>query len=47
MEEMNNMCVWGGVIVDFSYTKGISDIFSKTYHEVRQGPWTLQPAGER
>lgn len=42
MEEMNNMCV--GVIVDFSYAKGISDILSKTYHKVRQGPWRYMDA---
>lgn len=45
MEEMNNRGV--GIFVDFSYTKGISDILSKTCHEVRQGTWMLQPAGER
>lgn len=42
MEEMNNM--WGGIIVDFSYAKGISDILSKTYHKVRQGPWRYMDA---
>lgn len=47
MEQMNNGGRGGSIFVDFSYTKGISDILSKTCHEVRQGTWMLQPAGER